>query len=91
MSTCCLVLVREVAERVRPPRTLFLRWPFGNPCGEPGNGAQQRRVVMDMLEAVNGLREPGTIVDLPYRWRREDWPDLKGLSLSPPSRPTNPP
>lgn len=81
MSTCCLVLVREVAERVRPPRALFLRWPFGNPCGEPGNAAQQRRVVLDMLEAVRGLREPGAIVDLPYLWRREDWGAVEGLCL----------
>ena len=81
MSTCCLVLVREVAERVKPPRTLFLRWPFGNPLGEPGNGAQQRRVVLDMLEAVRGMREPGGILDLPYRWRREDWGVVEGLKL----------
>lgn len=81
MSTCCVVLVREVAERVKPPRTLFLKWPFGNPCGEPGNGAQQRRVVLDMLEAVRGMREAGGIVDLGYRWRREDWGAVAGLKL----------
>lgn len=66
---------------MKPPRTLFLRWPFGNPCGEPGNRAQQRRVVLDMLEAVRGLGEAGAIVDLPYRWRREDWGAVEGLKL----------
>lgn len=81
MSTACLVLVREVAERVKPPRTLFLRWPFGNPCGEPGNVAQQRQVVLDMLEAVRGVRDPGAIIDLPYRWRREDYASVEGLWL----------
>lgn len=81
MSTACLVLVREVAERVRPPRALFLRWPFGNPCGEPGNARQQRRVVLDMLEAVRGAPAPGTLIDLPYRWRREDWGTIAGLRL----------
>ena len=81
MTTACLVLVREVAERVRPPRALFVRWPFGNPCGEPGNARQQRRVVLDLLEAARGLTEPGAIVDLPYRWRREDWGTVEGLRL----------
>ncbi len=81
LSTCCLVLVREVAQKVRPPRALYLKWPFGSPLGEPGHVAQQRRVLLDMLTAVAGITEPGTILDLPYRWRREDYDRLDGLRL----------
>ena len=81
MSTCCLQLVREVAEKVRPPRSVYLKWPFGSPMGEAGNRLQQRRVVLDMLETVRGATEPGSIFDLGYRWRREDYMALQGLRL----------
>ena len=81
MASCCLVNVREVAVKVRPPRAVYLQWPFGSPLGEPGNARQQRRVLLDMLEVVRGATEPGTLVELPYRWRREDYATLPGLRL----------
>lgn len=81
MVSCCLVNVREVAEKVRPPRAVYLKWPFGSPLGEPGNDAQQRRVLLDLLEVARGATIPGTIVDLPYRWRHEDYDTLPGLCL----------
>lgn len=81
MSTCCFVNVREVAERARPPRAVYAKWPFGSPMGEPDNMAQQRRILLDMLEAVRGTREPGAVHELNYRWRREDYATLTGLKL----------
>jgi hypothetical protein len=68
-----LSLVREVAERVRAPRLLHLRWPFGHVLGEPGAVEQQRTVLRDMLSMARRAPEPGLIVDLPYRWRRETY------------------
>jgi D-proline reductase (dithiol) PrdB len=73
--------VREVAEKVRPPRSVYLKWPFGSPMGEPGNALQQRRLLLDMLEAVRGATDPGSIFDLGYRWRREDYAAVPGLRL----------
>jgi D-proline reductase (dithiol) PrdB len=58
---------------VRPPRTVFLRWPYGHPFGEPGNAAQQRTVLRAAFKALVEITEPGQIVDLPYRWRREKY------------------
>lgn len=81
MSTCCLTLVREVAEKVLPPRALYVNWPFGSPMGEPGHHAQQRRVLLDMLEAVRGVTTPGTLLTLPYPWRRVDYALIQGLDL----------
>ena len=52
---------------------MFLRWPYGHPFGEPGNPAQQRTVLREALKALREIAEPGTIVDLPYRWRRETY------------------
>jgi len=68
--------VRQYTEKVKPPRTVFLRWPFGHPFGELFNVAQQRVVLAEALHALMAIREPGTIIDLPYKWRREKYEDI---------------
>ena len=73
MPTIGVSIVRSYSEQVCPPRTVFLRWPYGHPFGEPGNAAQQRVVLRAALKALVSIIEPGTIVDLPYRWRRESY------------------
>ena len=71
MTTVALALVREVAVAARAPRFLYVRWPFGHALGEPGNVAQQRTILHDMLTMATIAPRPGLVVDLPYRWRRE--------------------
>lgn len=56
---------------MKPPRTVFLRWPFGHPLGEPHNVAQQRVVLAEAFAALCSIERAGEIIDLPYRWRRE--------------------
>lgn len=73
MSTCCLSNVKEAIAQAEAPRAVYVKWPFGSPVGEPGHVAQQRRILLDMIEAVRGLQAPGTVLDLGYRWRREDY------------------
>lgn len=73
LTTVSISLVREITAQVRPPRALFVRWPFGHPLGEPFAAAQQRRMLRDMLRALESMREPGSILDLGYRWRREHY------------------
>jgi len=70
-STIGISLVRGVSEKVKPPRTVFLPWPFGHPLGEPFNVTQQRTVLMAAFNALSSIAEPGEIIDLPYRWRTE--------------------
>ncbi len=74
--------MREFTERVSPPRTVFLRWPFGHPLGEPFNPAQQRTVLMEAFKALFAIRNPGTIIDLPYRWRKEKYDNWTGNRIS---------
>ena len=76
MTTVGLGLVKEVAEAARAPRFLYLHWPFGHALGEPGNVAQQRTVLHDMLSMATVAPRPGLVVDLPYRWRRETYPPV---------------
>lgn len=66
---------RAISEAVRPPRCLFLRWPFGRPFGEPGARDQQLSVLLAALDVAVTARVPGTIVDAPWRWRRHAYTD----------------
>jgi hypothetical protein len=52
ISTVAIQLLREVAERVRPPRALFVPFPHGYPLGLPGDAAGQRRVIESALGLV---------------------------------------
>ncbi len=76
IPTIGVSIVRKYTEKVKPPRTIFLRWPFGHPFGEAFNRDQQRVVLAEALRALSAIREPGAIVDLPYRWRRDEYGDI---------------
>lgn len=73
IPTVGISIVREYSEKVRPPRTVFLKWPFGHPLGEPFQENQHYAVLAQALNALETIDEPGTIVDLPFRWRRQQY------------------
>ena len=56
IATVALQLLRIVAEVVRPPRALWLPFPFGFPLGKPNDPSLQKRVLLD---ALGLLAEPG--------------------------------
>ncbi|MBM3882223.1 MAG: hypothetical protein FJ387_21305 [Verrucomicrobia bacterium] len=58
IRTVALVLLREVAERVRPPRALALPFPHGYPLDAPGEPARQHAVIEAALQVLE--REPAT-------------------------------
>ena len=73
IPTIGISIVREYTEKVKPPRTVFLKWPFGHPLGEPNHIAQQRSVMEKAFEALYSIQTPGTIIDIPWRWKREKY------------------
>ena len=73
ISTVLVMMYKEMAEKVRPPRAAYVRFPFGRPMGEPNNPDQHRVVIEDALRILETATEPGSVVSLPYRWRREDY------------------
>jgi hypothetical protein len=75
IATIGVSIVRDYTEKVKPPRSVFLRWPFGHPFGEPFKKNQQRAVLKEAFKAVQSIDTPGTIIDLPFRWRREIYAD----------------
>lgn len=71
--------MREYTEKVKPPRSIFLKWPFGHPLGEPFHVLQQRAVLIEAFTALYTIQKPGTIYDVPFRWKREDYKERKNL------------
>lgn len=65
-------LLREVTEKLGVPRAVVVRWPFGHPLGEAFNRAQQLTVIHDALALLRTTTR-GTIVSLPYGWRRHQY------------------
>ena len=52
IATAAIQLLREVAERVRPPRALWVPFPHGFPLGEPGNAVLQHAVIEAALRLL---------------------------------------
>jgi hypothetical protein len=57
---------------IKPPRALLVKFARGSMFGEPGNVSRQRRILIDVLDALKSMTEPGEIRELPYRWKRPD-------------------
>ena len=56
--------VREHTEKIRPPRAVFVPFPFGMPLGAPGDSAQQHRVLATALRTFLAPSGP-VLVDVP--------------------------
>ena len=57
LTTVAVALVREHVERVRPPRALFVPFPFGYTLGKPDDPEYQHRVItatLDLLKYPSG-------------------------------------
>ncbi|MDX1747439.1 MAG: hypothetical protein R3324_16010 [Halobacteriales archaeon] len=61
----------EITASMNVSRGAYVRFPLGNPFGEAGRPDQQRRILEDLLQLLEGAEEP-TLIELPYRWRRWD-------------------
>jgi D-proline reductase (dithiol) PrdB len=77
-------VLRDLTLRMRPPRAVFVRWPFGHALGEPCNRAQQRTIIHAALTTLYQA-SPGALIELPYRWRRERYGEPASWDLGPPT------
>ena len=66
LATTTIALIRQHAERIQPPRALWVPFELGRPFGPPGNTTFQRRVIKSTLALLD--REEGPVV-------LEDFPD----------------
>ncbi len=58
LTTVSISLVREHTEKLRPPRALFVPFPFGSPFGRAGDAAQQHRVLHAALALLDAPAGP---------------------------------
>lgn len=73
VPTISFTSARSITKRVQPPRSVFIDLPLGHTAGAPNDPVGQRQLLTDGLVAGFALTEPGTIVDLPFRWIDDDW------------------
>jgi hypothetical protein len=59
---------RDLTWQVRPPRSVFVNFPMGNPFGRAHDAAMQERILRDALQLAETASEGGVLVDLPYDW-----------------------
>jgi len=45
ITTVSISLLREITEKIQPPRALFVPFPLGSPLGEPNNSVLQTRII----------------------------------------------
>ncbi len=88
IPTVLVMMYKQVADALPSPRVCYVRFPFGVPLGEPGNADQQRVIVEDALHLVLNAKDPGTLREMPYRWRREDYSKILSDRVNYLSKPT---
>jgi hypothetical protein len=63
VSTVCIVLLRTIAEKVRPPRALAVPFKHGYPLGAPDDAKVQRDVIEAALGVVGVEGAPPVLQD----------------------------
>lgn len=57
VSTVAIQLLREVAEKVRPPRALYVPFKHGYPLGAPKDAKTQHAVIEAALRVLESTNE----------------------------------
>ena len=75
LTTVVISMMPVWGERFGAPRTLGVEFPFGHPCGMPGDGALQSRVVRAALDLLPAAGPPPVVVDFDEPWPGDfdDW------------------
>ena len=58
LTTVGISLIREHTEKLKPPRALWVPFPFGLPLGHPGDVAEQRAVLDAALALLDEAETP---------------------------------
>jgi D-proline reductase (dithiol) PrdB len=63
IPTASITVLREVTERVAPPRALFVDLPLGYPLGAPDDPALQTRIILSALALLSESVPPPVLRD----------------------------
>jgi len=64
LATVSIALVKEHAAKVKPPRALFVPFPYGYPLGKPDDPEFQHQVIAAAFSLLEGPEGP-VLVDFP--------------------------
>ena len=81
LVTVCIAMVREHAEKVKPPRALFVPYPFGFALGKPNDPKLQHRIVAAAFELVDKPQGPA-LEDFPEDEVPDNLPQSSGVARS---------
>lgn len=76
-STISLANVPDFMAATCVPRMVAIERPFGRVVGDPGDREGQLAVVRAVLEAMEGMKKPGEVVDLPFAWEGKQVTDAE--------------
>ena len=68
IATVCVVMNRDITENVKPPRALFVRFPYGAPLGPAGDAVTQMAVIRAALDLLVNATRPGVIGVSDIEW-----------------------
>lgn len=68
IPTVCVSTGRDLTALVKPPRSLFVNHPMGNPFGRPHDTEAQSAILRAALHLVAESNEAGVLVDYPTEW-----------------------
>jgi D-proline reductase (dithiol) PrdB len=68
LSTILVTNMPIWSERIGVPRTLAVEFPFAHQLGQPGNEAQQMRVIRQALALLEEAKTPGLISHFQEPW-----------------------
>lgn len=78
-----LSVVQSMTEALSAPRNVLVRFRLGQIFGEPGAVAQHQAIVREMFRALDVAKQPGEVIESPYRWKREAYPPPVGVAARP--------
>lgn len=79
VPTLLIGTVRDVVERVKPPRAVCVDNPVGRTFGRPRAGRRHESLLAEALRLAHTFKRKGQIVDLPGNWTDRpgaSWQDM---------------
>jgi D-proline reductase (dithiol) PrdB len=64
ISTISISLSKEITRKVNPPRAVYTGLPLGHPLGFPGQRFRQLQVLRHLLQQLEEIDSPGTLIEL---------------------------
>jgi D-proline reductase (dithiol) PrdB len=70
IATVSITMVPYISIATGVPRTLYVRFPYGDPFGEPGDAIRQREILQAALHWLYDAPGPNQLFRLRVNWRR---------------------